>query len=345
MLRFKNRLSGCVVCLFCCAALIFVGCRKLEGNVDAESLDLGTESEGDAASDRNGDLDSSEPENSDRDTVSIEIDSAWDSDTSFEPVDTETETRAVCIDYLSEPCCLQFEPLALCNLLDDCGEYIQYICCSGLSDTCEYWACARDACGDGMLNVEGEECDDGNTIPGDGCSGICKIEPYWICPIPGQPCFWNTACGNGIQEPGELCDDGNSVSGDGCAEDCSVVEPGFACLVPGDLCRRTESLFCGDGLVYRSEEQCDDGENDGGYDECFPGCVLGDRCGDGVVQLPFEACDDGADNGDYGKCNSGCSGWVRCGDGVRNSDYEDCDDGNAVDDDFCDNQCRCGRLP
>ena len=36
----------------------------------------------------------------------------------------------------------------------------------------------RGACGDGNLDwVFGEECEDGNTIDGDGCSSKCKIEP------------------------------------------------------------------------------------------------------------------------------------------------------------------------
>lgn len=33
----------------------------------------------------------------------------------------------------------------------------------------------EDICGDGTVTT-GEECDDGNTLPGDGCSATCKIE-------------------------------------------------------------------------------------------------------------------------------------------------------------------------
>jgi fibro-slime domain-containing protein len=62
--------------------------------------------------------------------------------------------------------------------------------------------------------------------------------------------------------------------------------------------------ICGDGIVTAGEE-CDDGENDGGYEECFSGCVLGDSCGDGIVQAD-----------------------------------EDCDDGNRIDDDGCGSSCR-----
>jgi fibro-slime domain-containing protein len=62
--------------------------------------------------------------------------------------------------------------------------------------------------------------------------------------------------------------------------------------------------ICGDGLVLIGEE-CDDGKNDGGYNECAQGCVLGPYCGDGIVQ-----------------------------------EGEDCDDGNRFDDDDCGSSCR-----
>eukprot|EP00161_Ancyromonas_sigmoides_P021348 TRINITY_DN630_c0_g1_i21.p1 TRINITY_DN630_c0_g1~~TRINITY_DN630_c0_g1_i21.p1 ORF type:complete len:783 (-),score=189.58 TRINITY_DN630_c0_g1_i21:61-2322(-) len=40
------------------------------------------------------------------------------------------------------------------------------------------------ACGDGCTDpVDGfEECDDGNTAGGDGCSATCHVEPGWTCP-------------------------------------------------------------------------------------------------------------------------------------------------------------------
>jgi cysteine-rich repeat protein len=37
--------------------------------------------------------------------------------------------------------------------------------------------CTFTFCGDGRVNhAAGEECDDGNTVNGDGCSNMCKIE-------------------------------------------------------------------------------------------------------------------------------------------------------------------------
>ncbi len=68
--------------------------------------------------------------------------------------------------------------------------------------------CSGDkaVCGNG--HKEGaEQCDDGNTHDGDGCSSTCSVETQW--------------CGNGVQDPGEVCDDGNKESGDGCESDCT----------------------------------------------------------------------------------------------------------------------------
>jgi fibro-slime domain-containing protein len=61
--------------------------------------------------------------------------------------------------------------------------------------------------------------------------------------------------------------------------------------------------ICGDGVVTAGEE-CDDGMNDGGYEECAPGCVLGPRCGDNIVQ-EGEDCDDG-NRRDGDACGSSC---------------------------------------
>ena len=53
-------------------------------------------------------------------------------------------------------------------------------------------------CGDGVVQEAlGETCDDGNRVGGDGCSGICRLEPNFECPTPGQPCVSTVRCGNG----------------------------------------------------------------------------------------------------------------------------------------------------
>lgn len=62
-------------------------------------------------------------------------------------------------------------------------------------------------CGNNVLD-SGEQCDDGNTLDGDGCTRTCTLE---------QP-----VCGNGILQQGEQCDDGNLINQDGCSEFCSA---------------------------------------------------------------------------------------------------------------------------
>jgi cysteine-rich repeat protein len=68
-------------------------------------------------------------------------------------------------------------------------------------------------CGDGKKEAS-EQCDDGNTTSGDGCSVSCSLERSILDPV----------CGNSIKEPGEICDDGN---GDeiSCTRQCTLPEP------------------------------------------------------------------------------------------------------------------------
>ena len=68
-------------------------------------------------------------------------------------------------------------------------------------------------CGDGTIDEHlEEECDDGNTVNGDGCSSTCIIEEE-------EP-----FCGDGIKQECEECDDGNTINGDGCSSSCLVEE-------------------------------------------------------------------------------------------------------------------------
>ncbi len=76
-------------------------------------------------------------------------------------------------------------------------------------------------CGDGVV-VFPERCDDGNTMPFDGCSSECQVEPD--CSGSG-PC--TSKCGDGLVL-GEDCDDGNTADGDGCSSSCKV-EAGYTC--------------------------------------------------------------------------------------------------------------------
>ncbi len=169
--------------------------------------------------------------------------------------------------------------------------------------------CAEDkvVCGDGVLQAIGEECDDKNTTPGDGCSATCTVEAGYLCPVPGATCR-AAACGDGMLAGLELCDDGNSLPGDGCSETCTF-EANYECVTPGMPCTKTN---CGDGKVQGSES-CDDGNH-----------YLGDGCGINCEKEP--------------KCAPPAPCTSECGDGIKLGD-EHCDDGNARDGDGCSSKC------
>lgn len=120
----------------------------------------------------------------------------------------------------------------------------------GCSATCHNEGTAPPRCGDGKVDI-GEQCDDGNTVGGDGCEPDCKYSVLSVC-------------GNGKLEVNEACDDGNTVSGDGCEADCSLTptqvtqcpgastEPlasGATCEVtrPGDAARLFVGVVLKDG--------------------------------------------------------------------------------------------------
>ena len=219
---------------------------------------------------------------------------------------------------------------------------------------------AGPGCGDGFVQ-NSEECDDGNTLPGDGCSGACTKEDYAICPPTGGECVSTIKCGDGVIEASEACDDGNTKDGDGCSSDCLVSDPNYDCSVLNQMCINLN--VCGDSQVT-GEEACDDGNNvanDGCSNDCSivedgylcgkPGIackkVIIPVCGDGVLDSG-EECDDGNTLATLDGCGATCvvdSGWVCpasgkpclqkvCGNGVRTPD-EQCDDGNLINGDGC----------
>lgn len=165
-------------------------------------------------------------------------------------------------------------------------------------------------CGNGVVE-DGESCDDGNSVGGDGCSADCKaIEPGYVC-YEGKPCEQvSGVCGNGKVDDGEACDDGNQVSGDGCSSDCKKVESGCKCPEKGGACTCNSEAICGNGKV-EGDEMCDDSNTDDG-DGCNADCMgiesgwecppeggkcypKNGYCGDGIVNRVGEECDGGPD--------------------------------------------------
>ena len=168
-------------------------------------------------------------------------------------------------------------------------------------------------CGNGALDT-GEQCDDGNTDPGDGCNAQCEVESGYECKVPGDRCALSVVCGDNKIGPSENCDDGNTVGGDGCSADCHSVETGFNCAVPGALCVST--VVCGDKHVVGTE-QCDDGNVTPG-DGCGATCQLEAGFACQVVGVACRA--------------------AQCGDGLRVG-AELCDDGNVTPGDGCGATC------
>lgn len=60
------------------------------------------------------------------------------------------------------------------------------------------------SCGNSKIDGA-DECDDGNTNDGDGCSSICEVELHWTCKSAPSVCTILPYCGDGIVNNGETC--------------------------------------------------------------------------------------------------------------------------------------------
>jgi len=226
-------------------------------------------------------------------------------------------------------------------------------------------------CGDGIIEPdEGEECDDGNTVSGDGCSSSCIIEycgdgiindnPHEQCDdgndVDNDACSNSCQlnCGNGRLDIGEECDDGNTNNDDSCTNNCTANVCGNGRIDVGeecddgntnntDSCSNTCTLnICGNRRVDPGEE-CDDG-NQFNNDYCTNDCKINSNphvCGNNILD-PGEECDNTTDP----RCVNCVETY--CGDGVVNfscdnytsPDCEQCDDGNQIDKDGCSSNCK-----
>jgi cysteine-rich repeat protein len=182
-------------------------------------------------------------------------------------------------------------------------------------------ACGAGLCGNAQLDA-GEECDDGNRAPADGCNALCKVE---------------TACGNGAVERGEACDGGPCCTNE-CAlapavavcrptaGECDLPErcTGTTATCPPDtksatLCRPAAGLCdapetC-DGVAdvcpadgdRPAGTACSDGDTCTGPDACDGGgaCRAAPLCGNGVIDARCgERCESRADCGASERCEN-----------------------------------------
>ena len=134
-------------------------------------------------------------------------------------------------------------------------------------------------CGNGVINGgQGEQCDDGNTTPGDGCDELCEVEIGWQCELEPSDCKIECPIGNecGI---GETCCRGvcrdfqtDILACGSCTTGCTI----------GDTCT---AGTCGRGCFFGlCNWDCPTGDCqciDGGLGEVtcpIPECVSNDEC-------------------------------------------------------------------
>ncbi len=113
--------------------------------------------------------------------------------------------------------------------------------------------CPAGICGNGLREGT-EQCEDKNTISGDGCSANCAVETGFTCTgVPESVCLPTVpACGDGYKQGTEECDDKNRVNDDACTNACKIA-------------------VCGDSIVQPATEKCDDGNTANG-DDCSSLC-------------------------------------------------------------------------
>ena len=143
-------------------------------------------------------------------------------------------------------------------------------------------------CGDGILAVGIETCDDGNSVDGDDCTNLCSVPNPTDTLIhlaraaltAGSIMF----CGDGIRNGSESCDDGNFDDTDHCSTSCRLIGSETPSWFVRDdptsgLPYPASGLpYCGDGLVNQASEDCDDGNGDD-TDHCTNRCLIQESSG------------------------------------------------------------------
>ncbi|WNG51199.1 DUF4215 domain-containing protein [Archangium minus] len=255
------------------------------------------------------------------------------------------------------------EPLSV-----ECGPDL--VCPPGQRCAANQNVCISTDCGDG-IRQEGEACDDGNSLDGDGCSSTCASTEVCgngitdkaageVCDNGDNPqgecssdCRSYATCGNGSIDNEEQCDS-RGVDTPTCNFDCTLAHcgDGYTNEKAGEQCDPKNDAkgcnfnctlsSCGDSIHNPADgEECDSGQEDSAFCNHLT-CTIS-RCGDGYTNAASgEQCDP---RNDAGKCNINCT-LSRCGDGIQNlAAGEECDSyGN--DSTFCDGaSCkipRCG---
>ncbi len=225
-------------------------------------------------------------------------------------------------------------------------------------------------CGDGTVEGD-EECDDGNTDPGDGCDETCVGEAPADVSVSLTDHLDPILAGDILTYPVTV---GNNGPGDAANVVVTVsLDPNTTFIDSTIPCAENQSgvATCELGAVVASQaiefeidvEVAGDtpshgtlgvGDCDGSEDLCAAAEVTTTSpdsnpdnnaddeptdvviCGNGIPEVA-EACDDGNDSNNDA-CLSDCSA-ASCGDGQLHDGVEACDDGNGSNTDACLNDC------
>jgi cysteine-rich repeat protein len=174
--------------------------------------------------------------------------------------------------------CVAGTPL---NEGDSCGTDL--VCVGG--------NCVAASCGDGQTQT-GEECDDGDVDPANGCNTECSFscvstDPSKDCTATGDECSGTNVC----NDTAHTCTGGTPLAeGANCDNNAGICKSGICTL-----------KTCGNGTV-ESGEQCDPP----GTATCDAQCqnIVAAACGNGTIEAP-EQCDDG-DTSNLDGCDSNC---------------------------------------
>ena len=209
----------------------------------------------------------------------------------------------------------------------------------GTNMFCVNMNCVAPACGDGVVESP-EECDDGNTVNGDGCDNNCKFS--CVSTDPTRDCASTSAC-----VTMGTCDNTTHV----CAPGSNVAD-GTGCGT-GQICimGNCTAATCGDGFTT-PPEQCDFGTgNNVAGSGCQPNCTFScttnpNSCDDGNPCNGTETCNmvTGPNNTPGQKCAAGtplpdgtsCGGGKVCKSGVCSTPAAVCGNGIVEAGEQCD---------
>ncbi|MCU0662277.1 MAG: MopE-related protein [Myxococcota bacterium] len=267
--------------LFCAAGLL--GCSLLvEGEAD-DSATSGTDTHSETTSETGLETVTTDPV----------TDPGTDPSTG-DTGDTEVSSDTVLGQCLSTEDCDDLNP---CNGYEKC-DFETYLCIvePGADDgtgcalpwspnapaECLNGECVEVACPNGTRTVH-EECDDGNTIEGDGCDNDCRYSCQSDIECDdGNPCDGSETCDTVVTL---ACQERDQSDWLPVGEDCGDFR---FCNNAGECVPRT----CGD-CEANGEEDCDDcnGANGDGCDnDCTWTCGNNEDCADGDVCNGDEFC-------------------------------------------------------